>query len=212
MMLSKQLTCSNFMVMDCNPLHFMNKAGSLFIVFLLATTIANGQAKRTLSQRIIVKTNILSLIAKKPTLSIEKFITKDLSAEASFVQGEFNNFFLTDHYKYQGFLLRVKKFMTEPYFGSVAPYAGLYGGTLHRTLYTEGSLSGWGSISRDFKSNSIRGGVSLGVSYNTLNHFNFDAQASVGYGRYPRSIKNSPAYRSSGYLDTQIWLSVGYSF
>src|SRR5438034_1335129 len=63
---------------------------------------------RPLTRRVIVKTNVLSLIAQQPTISVEKAFSKTFSTELSFVQGQFNNILLTNHYDYQGFLIRAK--------------------------------------------------------------------------------------------------------
>lgn len=182
----------------------------------LITVPAKAQeTPRPLGKRVIVKSNILNLLAHRPAVSIEKYFNKSFSTEVSFVQGEFNNFLLTDHYDYKGFLLRAKKHFVNIELSHVSPYAGMYAGNLKRNIQTEGYVDNTGLVSypdRDFSANSIRGGGSFGLSYFTRNYFVFDTQSSFGYGRYINIDKNDPDTYSMGYLDIQLWLSVGYCF
>jgi hypothetical protein len=82
----------------------------LVVLPLLFTLSVNAQHSRTLAKRIMVKTNFLNIIFKKPTLSIEKALTATITAEGSFVQGKYENFLFADHYDFSGFLLRTKKY------------------------------------------------------------------------------------------------------
>jgi hypothetical protein len=146
-------------------------------------------------------------------VAIEKVFSNRVSAEVSFVQGQFNNFLLTDHYDYHGFLIRAKKHLSDIGFNKVSPYAALYAGSLKRTIQTTGRVdnTGWiGYPSRDFSANSIRGGGSFGLSFITNSKIIIDGQASLGYGKYTRYYK--PDRNSKGYLDAQVWLCIGYCF
>jgi hypothetical protein len=189
----------------------------LVLLLFLFTAVAAfaQQAARPLTKPLMVKTNILSLIAQRPTLSVEKFFTGTFSAEASFVQGRFNNLFFTDHYNYSGFLLRAKKHLDAVDFATVNPYVGIYLGNLKRNIQTEGrsDRTGWfGYPSRDFSANSLRTGGSLGFSYITKRRFVMDMQGSLGYGRYLNLDKSNPNTYANGFLDMQIWFSLGYCF
>jgi len=181
------------------------------------TTIAGFSQKinRPLTKRIIVKTNLLSLIAQQPTITIEKVFSNNFSAEVAFVQGQFNNVLFTDHYDYHGFLLRAKKYFADAKDGAFSPYIAAYAGNLQRNIRTQGQTdnSGWFSYpSRNFSANSIRGGGTLGVSYFSKKRWVVDGLGSIGYGQYINIDKANSNTRSNGYLDLQIWLSVGYSF
>jgi hypothetical protein len=193
----------------------------LYAPFIIALTLfvsvsVRAQEKTSpLAKRVIVKTNVLSLLAQRPAISVEKVFSKTFSAEASFVQGQFNNFLFTDHYNYSGFLIRVKKHFGDLDFGEVSPYIALYAGNLKRNIQTTGQTdnSGWfGYPSRNFSANSIRGGGSLGLSYFTKSKFVIDAQYSMGYGKYTKFYKPDLNANANGYLDVQVWLSVGYCF
>lgn len=186
----------------------------LVALSLFITISANAQeTARPLTKRVIVKTNVLSLIAQRPTITVEKVFSKNFSAEASFVQGQFNNLLFTDHYDYNGFLVRAKKYLIDLNFGAISPYAAIYLGNLKRTIQTAGQIdnTGWfGYPSRNFSANSIRCGGSAGFSYISKSKIIVDGLASLGYGRYTKIYK--PDSHWAGYLDAQLWISIGYCF
>ena len=183
------------------------------IVFMAAAAYA--QEARPLTKTFIVKTNLLSLLAQQPTVSVEKVFRKNFSVEGSFVQGQFNHFLLTDHYDYNGFLVRVKKYFCHPGFGKMCPYAAVYAGSLQRNIQTKGQTISNGYLgypSRNFSANSARVGGSFGISWFTKNRIIIDYQNSLGYGRYLHLDTNDPDTYAKGYPDVQLWLSVGYCF
>ena len=190
----------------------------LLILIALSVTFSafSQQTSRPLTKRVIVKTNLLSLVAQRPTVTVEKVFSSSFSAEVSFVQGQFNNFLFTDHYDYNGFLVRAKKYFTNLDFGSVNPYAAVYVGNLKRNIQTTGGQnggSGWiGYPSRAFSANSVRGGGSLGLSYISKSKIIVDGLMSLGYGTYTKVYKLDVNRSSGGYLDAQVWLSIGYCF
>ena len=185
-----------------------------FILLLLSTLVSLSQEnKSSLHPTYLVKTNLLSFAASRPTFSLEKVFTPTISAELSFTQGRFNDFLFTDEYSYSGFLLRMKKYITPFVTETITPYVGAYTGNLRRTIRTKGRVdpTGWNSIgSRDFSAQSIRAGGTIGVAYLSRQHFVFDGQTSFGYGRYVHIIR--PDTHLNGFADVQIWLSVGYCF
>ncbi|HUQ67152.1 MAG TPA: hypothetical protein VM101_13405 [Flavitalea sp.] len=155
----------------------------------------------------------MNFVALKPSISIEKPLRDDFSLEGSFVQGQFNNFFFTDHYDYRGVLMRAKKYFSPVESGAINLYGAIYAGALRRNIQTQGHVdnTGWFSFSsRSFKSQSIRSGGSLGLLYYSKGNILIDGQTSLGYGRYINLDSNDPNTRWKGYLDVQVWLSVGY--
>jgi hypothetical protein len=199
-----------------------NDMRSLLTTLIILTTLSaiaqvqdETTSVRPLDKRLIVKSNILSLIAKRPTLSVEKLFPNRISAEICFVQGQFNNILFTDHYDYSGFLLRLKKYTDDFKFGQANPFLGTYIGNLTRNIQTEGRTdnSGWfGYPSRYFTANSIRVGGTVGLTYFSKSKFVIEGLGSLGYGRYLNLDKSDPNTNGNGYLDMQVWLSVGYSF
>lgn len=183
---------------------------------LFLTTFAKSQdVIKPLKKHLIIKTNVFSLIAHRPTLSAEKVFTPRFSTEASFVWGEFNNILLTDHYNYNGFLIRAKHHFSPIELGSASFYWAAYIGTLKRTISTHGQTdrSGWfGYPDRYFTANSIRGGGTLGITQFKQNKWVIDFQTSLGYGRYINIDRQNPNTYANGYLDAQLWFSIGYCF
>jgi hypothetical protein len=180
------------------------------------TFSAFSQATTTpLTKKIIVKTNLMSLLANRPTITLEKVFSKTLSCEVGFVQGHVNDFLLTDHYDYNGFLIRAKKYFEDVDYGTINSYAALYIGNLKRTIQTAGHVDNTGFFSwpsRDFSANSIRAGGSVGGSYISKSRFVIDGLVSLGYGKYISYYKLNSIRDSNGYLDAQIWISIGYCF
>ncbi|WP_114783206.1 DUF3575 domain-containing protein [Botryobacter ruber] len=165
----------------------------------------------------IVKTNVLNLVAKRPTISIEKNFTKSFSLEGSFVHGHFNYIPFVGYYEYNGYLLKAKKYHMELDYGILIPYSGIYAGSLHRTIETAGevwggpvSVIGWRA--RKFQGHSIRGGGSFGLTYFTKSQINFDGQISLGYGRYLNLDLSDPNTYSKDHPDVQFGASIGYCF
>lgn len=187
---------------------------SIIYFLLIAPAFCQNQ-KTKKPETLIVKTNLLNLTAKGPSISFEKFLSKSFSLEFTYMKGEFNDFLLTDHYDYQGFLLRGKRYFDVIKKKEITPYLGAYTGVLHRNINTIGHTDNsglFGYPDRDFSANSIRGGFSIGGLWLLKNNFVTDLQSSLGYGRYINIDKNDPNTYSNGYLDIQIWISVGYYF
>lgn len=181
-----------------------------------ALPVFSQETAKPLTKSVIVTINVFSLVAQRPTVTLGKFFGNSFSTEISFVQGRFNNFLFTDHYDYSGFLIRAKKYFTDVRFGNLSPYAALYVGSLKRTIQTTGRQignNGWiGYPSRDFSANSIRGGGSLGIAYISRGKIIVDGLVSLGYGTYTKVYKPDLTRNANGYVDAQLWLSVGYCF
>ncbi len=189
---------------------------SIILLFSLTTSVSYSQdRKRIVSERVIIKSNLFNLLAKRPALSIEKAFNTSMSSEISFVQGKFNSVLFTDKYKYNGFLIRIKKHFNEMETSSLNPYLGIYAGNLKRDIQREGYIDKSGFVgysAKDFATNSIRSGASGGLSYITRNYFIFDMQTSLGYGRYFNVKRSNDKANAKGYLDAQLWFSLGYCF
>lgn len=188
--------------------HFLTIAA-----FLFAVTAFSQQAAEPIKKSFIIKSNLLSLLAKKPTLSAENFFTPSFSAELSFVQGRFDDILFTDHYVYQGVLARAKKYTADVEYGSLNTYGGIYAGWLERTISSKGRTdnTGWFSIpGRNFSAQSIRAGLTLGSTYFSFSRLVIDLSGSIGYGSYT-AIRHTDS-TLGGYLDMQVWFSVGYRF
>jgi hypothetical protein len=92
------------------------------------------QIKDGVNKKLIVKTNILNIVANKPTLTLEGIINNKTSIELSFIQGEFKNKLYTDYYGFNGYILRGKSFYNNIKIKKINPYLGAYIGNLKRTI------------------------------------------------------------------------------
>lgn len=183
------------------------------ITLFIAFSAFSQKLERSWAKRVIVKTNLMNLLAHSPTLTIEKPFSQQFSAEVSFVQGKVNDIFFYDHYNYSGFLVRAKQYFEKLDYAKLCPYMALYLGNLKRNIQSVGSTGNYGLFgypSHDFSANSIRAGGSAGLTFVGKKKFVIDGLISLGYGKYTKYYK--PEKAAKGYLDGQFWLSVGYCF
>jgi hypothetical protein len=189
----------------------MEKKTLLFIL-ILCSCAASAQEPAGL----IVKTNLLNLVAKRPTLSVEKTFSDLYGLELAYTFGEIKNLGYRDYYRYDGFLLRAKKYIRPIKNREANAFYGAYFGNLNKTVISHSSVDNTGFFSwghdRDFKANSLRYGGTFGVSFIPKKHFLLEGLTGLGYGDYYNVQNNSRNKLPGGYFDFQLWLSIGYSF
>jgi hypothetical protein len=165
---------------------------------------------------LIVKTNVLNLVAKRPALSVEKTFADLYGLEVAYTFGDIKNFGYRDYYHYDGFLLRAKKYLRPIKNREANAFYGVYLGNLNKTIVSHGTVDNTGFFSfgrdRDFKASSLRYGGTFGVSFIPKQHFLLEGLTSLGYGDYFNVQNNLNSKLPNGYFDFQLWLSVGYSF
>ena len=162
---------------------------------------------------LLVKTNVLNALAKRPAISIEKTFDDKYGLELSYTTGELN---WGRDYKFDGFLLRAKIYSDKIETNAIAPFYGLYVGNLNKKILSNAEVDRTGFVSigrnRNFEANSIRDGVNAGLLFIPKKRFILEGTTALGYGKY-FNIKNYiPNPAPKGYLDFQLWLSVGYYF
>lgn len=184
----------------------------IFVTSILFSNLLSAQE----NIGIAIKTNVLNLVAKRPSISIEKSIFKTYSVELSYTSGEFKNIPFRDYYKYNGFLLRAKKYFYPIEKGEINPFYGVYIGNLNKTVLSHNTVDNTGFVSigkdNDFKANSIRYGGTLGLLIIPNQHFLFEGLTGIGYGNYFNIKNNISIAPPNGYFDIQLWLSIGYRF
>lgn len=77
----------------------------LIVSFLLPALAFSQNASSSLTDRIIVKTNVLNVLANRPSITVEKIFSDYFSAEISYVNGQVRDVIYLDKYGYSGFLL-----------------------------------------------------------------------------------------------------------
>jgi len=176
--------------------------------FILLATVIRAQEPVGFE----VKSNLLNLVAKRPSFSIEKTFSNKYGIELSYTSGELN---IGRYYKYDGFLLRAKKYSDEITPGELIPFYGLYVGNLNKTINRDGYMDRTGFISfasRNFKANSIRAGGNIGFLFIPRKRFLLETTGALGYGRYFNITNYASNPNPNGYLDFQFWFSIGYIF
>ena len=183
-----------------------------FLYLLLFLFIAkNGIAQKPYG--IFLKTNLLNLVAKRPSFSIEKTIALKYGLELSYNTGVLN---WGRDYEYNGFLLRAKMYAYEIKQHEITPFFGIYTGNLNKTIVSNNAYvhpTGYLSFGNDrnFKANSIRSGINIGFLYIPAKRFFLETTTGIGYGKYFNIETFQGSDAPKGYLDFQLALSVGYS-
>jgi len=180
----------------------------LFLIFVIANV--KSQEKIGLN----LKTNLLNLAAKRPSFSVEKMIKQYYGLEFSYSSGELN---WGRDYRYDGFLLRAKRYVSEIRTNEAIPFFGIYAGNLNKKIISNNAYThptGYLSFGNDrnFKANSIRSGVNAGVLYLPAKRILLEVTTGGGYGKYFNIESFEEKKPPKGYVDFQLWLSAGYSF
>lgn len=182
---------------------------ALTMLLGIFTLVAKSQDRIGL----LVKTNVLNALAKRPALSVEKTFADKYGLELSYTTGELN---WGRDYKFNGFLLRAKIYSDQIETNALIPFYGLYVGNLNKQIISNATVDNTGFFSigrnRNFEANSFRSGINIGFLFIPKKRFILEGTTALGYGKY-FNVKN---YISDpmpkGYLDFQLWLSVGYYF
>lgn len=193
---------------------------TLLIVLMMGTRMIGYAQEENLVPRrsIMIKTNLLNLLALRPTLTIEKPLSSHWSVGLSYVNGQFNRVLLTDHYQYDGFTIDTRYYFNELKYDSFSPYISMYVGNLNRRLRSDAKTLNepvglFGVGARDFYGQSVRTGVNIGGQYLFTNRISLDGHVGLGYGKYYKQFDRAdPTARSDGYIDANLWLSIGYCF
>ncbi len=165
---------------------------------------------------LLIKTNVLNLVAKRPTIAVEKIFSNLYGLELAYSSGQIKNFVNLDDYQYEGFLLRAKKYIHPVKKREANAFYGAYFGSMNKRVVSHGTVDHTGFFSwgrdRDFKANSLRYGGTFGVSFIPGKHFLLEGLTGLGYGDYDHVQNNLQNKLPGGYFDFQLWLSIGYSF
>jgi len=178
-----------------------------FILFVILIPSVKAQEQ----SGFLLKTNLLNLVAKRPTISIEKTFAKKYGLELSYTSGELN---IGHYYKYDGFLLRAKKYTREIKTRDAIPFYGAYIGNLNRKIVRDGYYESWlfNQKEKNFEASSVRVGGNFGVLFIPGKRFALEGSTGIGYGKYISTTNYTQYAIPKGYFDFQLWLSVGYYF
>jgi len=184
------------------------------LLFIFISCVYSGFAQN--EPGLMIKTNILNLIAKRPAIAIEQTFSDFYGLELAYTSGEIKNLGYRDYFHYEGFLLRAKKYIRPIKKREANAFYGVYFGNLDKTVVSHRSVDETGIFSwgrnRDFSAGSLRYGGTFGVSFIPGKHFLLEGLTGLGYGDYYHVHNNLKNRLPGGYFDFQLWLSIGYSF
>lgn len=179
------------------------------ILLILLKVCASAQKQAGIS----IKSNLLNLIAKGPSFSIEKTIANKYGLELSYSKGELN---WGRYYEYNGFLLRAKIYAADIKPNEIIPFYGLYFGNLNKTIVSNANVDNTGFVAigrnRNFTANSIRSGGNIGFLFIPTKRFLMETTTGFGYGKYFNVKTFNGIAAPKSYLDFQLYLCIGYSF
>ena len=183
---------------------------SIHTIILIALSINYAKSQELIDLN--VKTNLLNLVAKRPSFSIEKTFNNKYGLELSYTTGELN---WGRDYKYDGFLVRGKWYARKINIDEITPFLGIYAGNLNKTIISNNAYvhpTGFLSFgnNRNFKANSIRSGINMGLLYLPTKRFLIETTTGLGYGKYLNLETLEGMDAPKGYLDFQLWISFGY--
>lgn len=125
----------------------------LLFLFALQTMFAVS----TFSQNYSVRTNLLNLAAKGPSLGLGKYLNENSEILFTFSNGKFEPFLTVDSYKYSTAHLEYR--WESGYFLWGKPYIGGYLRYIHKRNMSEGYTAGpyglFSKESRNFNGNGI---------------------------------------------------------
>lgn len=180
------------------------------VIFFCFLTIAAQSQERI---GLAVKTNVLNALAKRPGISIEKTFNDKYGLELSYTTGKLN---WGRDYEFYGFLLRAKIYSDKIESNAIIPFYGLYVGNLNKRIVSKASVDNTGFVSigrnRNLEANSFRTGANIGFLFIPKKRFILEGTTALGYGRYFNMKNYISDAAPKGYLDFQLWLSVGYYF
>jgi hypothetical protein len=164
------------------------------------------------AQEYSVRTNILNLFAKGPSVAVGKQIFTNSETLLTFSTGKFSPFFYLDKYSFITAHLEnrweagISHFYGETYVG---PYVRF----IHREIYFDQENPTWyNAKSRDFRGDGISLGVSTGTQWEIADTWFIDLNTMLGYGKYVKQVDYLNPEKSHGFLDLRLALQFGLRF
>lgn len=164
------------------------------------------------AQEYSVRTNVLNLFAKGPSIALGKQIFTNSETLLTFSQGKFSPFFIVDKYSFITAHLEnrweagISHFYGETYVG---PYVRF----IHREIYFYQENPTWyNRKSRDFSGDGIALGVSTGTQWEIADVWFIDLNTMVGYGKYVKQFDPLNPEKRNGFLDLRLALQFGLRF
>ncbi len=184
------------------------KHKSLFIIFILIAFFPKAQ-------NLSLRTNVLNLLAKGPSLAIGKQIIKNSESLLTFSKGTFAPFLRKDVYRYTTVHVE-NRWKDRLKLAGIDMYAGPYVRYIHRRIFSEGYTAGpYGIFSkeaRDFNGHGVSIGLTSGAQWTIRERWIIDLNYMLGGGKYIKQHDYFNADKTAGFLDGRLALQLGVSF
>jgi hypothetical protein len=181
---------------------------------LLLFVFFSFQDSNSNAQNFSIRTNILNLIAKGPSVTFGKYLKNNSEALLTFSSGHFAPFLADDYYKYSTVHIEYRKKNGYYLWGKF--YYGGYLRFINKRIITEGYVAGpYGIFSkeaRNFIGNGISIGLSTGTEWKINKRWILDFNNLIGAGKYVTQVDYAAHDKISFFLDARIALQIGYKF
>lgn len=184
------------------------------ILLLIILIFEGGFSSEVLSQNNSIRTNLLNLVAKGPSLTFGKSIKKHSEILLTYSLGSFSPFFTEDFYKYSTVHAEYRR--KEISYSKLQFYYGYYLRYIHKRILSAGYTAGpYGIFSkepRNFIGDGMSTGLTSGVEWSINKRWLIDFNTLFGGGKYLSQIDYASHDKISFFLDTRIALQLGFRF
>src|SRR5687768_15715526 len=177
------------------------------LIPLLVLILIEGFASSVLSQDYSIRTNVLNLVAKGPSVALGKNIKDNSEMLLTYSSGSFRPFFFEDSYKYSTIHLEYRRKDDN------SKCRGYYGGYLryiHKRILSEGSYPF--KSARNFKGNGMSTGLTSGIEWSLNSKWLMDFNMLAGAGKYLSQVDYGHHDRISVFFDMRVALQLGFRF
>ncbi|SRR5258706_15245045 len=182
-----------------------------FIMLFLFSTLLY---EKTIAQKYSIRTNLLNLIARGPSLTTGKYLKNNSEVLLTFSSGHFSPFLFEDYYKYSTVHIECRK--NDGYFLWGNFYFGGYSRYINKRIITEGFTAGPNGIfskaPRNFIGHGISVGLTSGIEWEINKNWLIDYNNLIGAGKYLTQIDYAGHDKISFFPDIRIALQIGYKF
>lgn len=182
----------------------------LLVLSLLFTVFYS----KAFSQDYSVRSNLLNLIAKGPSVTFGKNIKEHAEVLLTYSEGGFSPFLTVDSYKYK--TIHSEYRWKDIHYSKWQSYYGGYLRYIHKRIFAAGYDAGpygiFSKAERNFIGDGISIGLTSGVEYSISNRWLLDSNILFGAGKYLSQKDYAAHDKIPMFLDTRIALQLGYRF
>lgn len=176
--------------------------------------LAGGLVSPALSQQYSLRTNVLNLAARGPSVTLGKIISQHNEVLLTYSSGSFQPFLREDYYRYA--TVHVQYHWKTQNSSQWELYYGGYLRYIHKRILSEGYEAGpYGIFSkapRDFKGNGLSTGLSSGAVWSFHPRWFIDFNTLLGAGKYLSQVDYAGRDNMLVFADVRIAVQVGIKF